>query len=46
MDKNQWGATRQQKEFRAAFDFRQRRWPINIAVDFLYSMSEEDCLSP
>ena len=41
MDKNQWGATRQQKEFRAAFDFRQRRWPINIAVDFLYSMSEE-----
>lgn len=42
MDKTDWGATRKQKEFRMAFDIRQRRWPINIAADFMYSMSEED----
>jgi hypothetical protein len=42
MDKAEWGATRQQKEFRAALDFRQRRWPINLAFDFMYSTSEDD----
>jgi hypothetical protein len=41
MDKTEWGATRQQKEFRLAFDIRQRRWPINVALDFMYAMSED-----
>lgn len=40
MDKTQWESTRQQKEFRLALDIRQRRWPINIVLDFLYSRSE------
>lgn len=41
LDEEEWAATSQQKEFRVAFDFRQRNWPINVAVDFMYSMSEE-----
>jgi hypothetical protein len=41
LDEDEWAATSQQKEMRAALDFRQRRWPINIACDFMYSMSED-----
>lgn len=41
LDEEEWAATSQQKEFRLAFDFRQRNWPINVAVDFMYSMSED-----
>lgn len=42
MDKVEWDATRQHKEFRLALDIRQQRWPINIAFDVLYSRSEEN----
>jgi len=45
LDPDQWGTTRQHKAFRAALDFRQRRWPINIALDLVYTQSEEDILS-
>lgn len=41
LDKDEWAATSQQKEFRLALDVRQRSWPVNIALDFLHSMSEE-----
>lgn len=41
MDGEDWGTTSLQKELRLAFDIRQRRWPINIAVDFMYSVSED-----
>lgn len=41
MDEDEWAATSKQKELRVAFDIRQRRWPINIAFDFMYSMSED-----
>lgn len=41
LDEEEWAATSQQKEFRLAFDIRQRRWPINFALDFMYSMSEQ-----
>lgn len=36
-----WGVTDRHTELRGAFDLRQRRWPINIAVDFLRSQSAE-----
>jgi hypothetical protein len=41
MDEDEWDATSKQKEMRIAFDVRQRRWPINIAFDFMYSKSED-----
>lgn len=41
LDEDEWAATSQQKELRVAFDIRQRHWPINIAFDVMYSMSEE-----
>lgn len=43
-DQEDWGTTSLQKEFRLAFDVRQRRWPINIAVDFLHAVSEDNFL--
>jgi len=40
LDKSNWANTAQHTEFRFAFDFRQRRWPINIALDYMHSMSK------
>jgi hypothetical protein len=41
LNKDEWAITGQQTEFRVAFDVRQRRWPINIAADFMHSQSSE-----
>jgi hypothetical protein len=36
-----WDPVNEQTELRAALDFRQQRWPVNVAVDFLVSGSEK-----
>ncbi|HLP40369.1 MAG TPA: hypothetical protein VK465_02575 [Fibrobacteria bacterium] len=44
MNEADWGTTRNQKEIRLAFDIRQRRWPINVAIDFMYSKSDDNVI--
>ncbi|HKP96765.1 MAG TPA: hypothetical protein VJ385_13490 [Fibrobacteria bacterium] len=44
LDKSQWEETAgitDQTEIRLATDLRQRRWPINIALDFSYAFAPE-----
>lgn len=43
LDKAEWEGLEvaKQTEFRFAFDIRQKRWPINIAVDYTHSFSKE-----
>lgn len=40
MSEEDWPVTSKHKEFRLAFDIRQRRWPINLAFDYNHSRSD------
>lgn len=42
LDEDDWAPVEDQLEVGVEVDFRQKAWPVNIAVDFLYSSDEAD----
>lgn len=42
LEKDNWEPVDKHIEGGVLIDFRQKRWPISIAIDFLYSGDEED----
>ena len=41
LDKDDWEPVEEQNEFGVEIDFREKKWPVNIAVDILRSQTEE-----
>lgn len=40
LDENDWGAVNGQVEIGTTLDFRKAAWPVNAAIDFLYSKGD------
>lgn len=45
-DKDFWEPAEEQGEFGIEFDFRQRNWPISIAIDLMVASGEGDFFDP
>lgn len=46
LDDGKWGALDRPEAYGLEIDFRNRRWPVNIAIDLVGSSKEEDSLVP
>ncbi|MCI0526224.1 MAG: outer membrane beta-barrel protein [Nitrospira sp.] len=44
LDEDDWEPVEDHAELGLKLDFRQRAWPVNIAIDFMFSFDEEDLL--
>jgi Outer membrane protein beta-barrel domain len=44
LDDNDWSPVEDQGEFGLMFDFKEKDWPVSIAIDLLASYSEKDKL--
>jgi opacity protein-like surface antigen len=46
LDKDDWKPAEEQGEFGVEFDFRQKSWPISIAIDLLGASGEGNAFDP